>query len=375
MWGSSRGASEGRYRARVPGSAGTPAQQDVRPEGRRRSGSCWRWSPTRPEEGGSTPEARRCRSPIWAEEFMLLCRRLAPTTQDTYRRDLDRYVLPRFGAYRLARIPADEIENWLNDEIAAGLAPSSVHRHYRVLRRLLQVAVDKQKLMANPCARVEPPRVPKREMAFLSWEEAVALAEAHGERYRSLIYLAVDSGMRWSELIGLRRSRLDLRTRKVRVTEQLVRLESGEWLRKEPKTPSGVRSITISPSDGRAPCGSSRGVRRVGPGWARVPERRGQPDRVGELLEQPLHAGAGADGAAMPLPRPPPHQRGARHRLGRAPEGHPVSDGPLVDQRHARPLRPPLPGARRGHRRLVRRAPAAARTARRSTVVHAAFGS
>ncbi|MGH9151443.1 MAG: site-specific integrase [Acidimicrobiales bacterium] len=94
----------------------------------------------------------------WVEEFLKLARRLSPTTVQTYRRDLDRYVLPRFGAYRIGRLPADEIENWLNDEVAAGIAPSSVHRHYRTLRRVLQVAVEKQRLLANPCDRVEPPR-------------------------------------------------------------------------------------------------------------------------------------------------------------------------------------------------------------------------
>jgi integrase len=183
----------------------------------------------------------------WAEEFLLLCRRLAPTTQQTYRRDLSKYILPRFGAYRLGRLPADEIENWLNDEVAAGIAPSSVHRHYRTLRRMLQVAVEKQRLLANPCDRVHPPRIPSTEMTFLTWNQAVDLAEAHSERCRALIYLAVDTGMRWSELIGLRQSKVDLRARKVRVTEQLIRLETGEWLRGEPKTASSVRSITISP--------------------------------------------------------------------------------------------------------------------------------
>ena len=183
----------------------------------------------------------------WAEEFLSLARRLSPSTQETYARDLRRYVLPRFGAYRLGRLPADEIENWLNDEVAAGIAPSSVHRHYRTLRRMLQVAVEKQKIITNPCDRVEPPHVPKREMVFLSWGEAVALAESMHEHYRPLIYLAVDSGMRWSELVGLRRSKVDLNRHKVRVTEQLIRLESGQWLRKEPKTPASVRSITISP--------------------------------------------------------------------------------------------------------------------------------
>lgn len=121
-----------------------------------------------------------------------------------------------------------------------------MHRHYRTLRRVLQVAVEKQKILSNPCDRVQPPRVPMRDMTFLSWNETVALAEAHPERYRALIYLAVDTGMRWSELVGLRRSRLDIRNRKVRVTEQLIRLETGEWLRKEPKTGASVRSITIS---------------------------------------------------------------------------------------------------------------------------------
>lgn len=81
---------------------------------------------------------------------------------------------------------------------------------------------------------------------MLTWDQAVALAEAHGERYRALFYLAVDGGMRWSELVGLRQARVDLRNRKVRVTEQLVRLQAGEWVRKEPKTPASVRSITVS---------------------------------------------------------------------------------------------------------------------------------
>ena len=93
----------------------------------------------------------------WAETFMSLAGSLAPTTQQTYRRDLDRYILPRFGAVRLGRMPAEEIESWLNDELAAGLAPSSVHRHYRTLRRVLQTAVEKDRLAhatrATGCAR------------------------------------------------------------------------------------------------------------------------------------------------------------------------------------------------------------------------------
>jgi len=234
----------------------------------------------------------------WATEFLSLARRLSPSTQETYARDLKRYVLPRFGSYRIGRLPADEIENWLNDEIAAGIAPSSVHRHYRTLRRVLQVAVEKEKLLANPCDRVQPPRVPTREMVFLTWEDAVDLAEAINERYRALIYLAVDSGMRWSELVGLRRAKVDLNRGKVRVTEQLIRLESGEWLRKEPKTSAGTRSITIS-SETHHPHQQlmKRGVSSIG--WpvadvaARV-ERQFLDDRRGVCGHAPVELQDGA---------------------------------------------------------------------------------
>jgi integrase len=182
----------------------------------------------------------------WVESFMALAGTLAPTTVQTYRRDLDRYILPRFGAVRLGRLSPEEIEMWLNDELAEGLAPSSVHRHYRTLRRVLQTAVEKDRLLSNPCDRVRPPKVPKTAMTVLTWEQAIALAEAHSERYRTLIYVAIDTGMRWSELVGLRRGSVDVSRRKVRVVEQLVQLDDGSRVRRQPKTDAGMRTVTVS---------------------------------------------------------------------------------------------------------------------------------
>ncbi|MDA8296962.1 MAG: hypothetical protein M0004_10335 [Actinomycetota bacterium] len=65
-----------------------------------------------------------------------------------------------FLAYRIGRLPADEIENFLMDEVAAGIAPSSVHRHYRAFRGMLEVADEKDKIVVKPCSRMRPPRSP-----------------------------------------------------------------------------------------------------------------------------------------------------------------------------------------------------------------------
>ena len=170
----------------VPGPVPRPARADdldyLRLARLTPSASWPRWRRTRPGGAGSTPATPTCRWRSGPRSSWPSARRLSPSTQETYRRDLTKYVLPTLGAYRLGAIPPDQIENWLNDELDAGIAPSSVHRHYRTLRRVLQVAVDKQEILANPCDRVEPPRVPKREMVFIDWAQAVDLAEAHTRR-------------------------------------------------------------------------------------------------------------------------------------------------------------------------------------------------
>ena len=52
--------------------------------------------------------------------------------------------------------------------------------------------------------------------------------------------------MRWSELVGLHRGKVDLENRKIQVTEQLVQLGDRASSRTEPKTAAGMRSITIA---------------------------------------------------------------------------------------------------------------------------------
>lgn len=182
---------------------------------------------------------------VWAEEFLRLCRRLSASTQATYRRDLEKYIIPEFGAHAIKAVPGDAVENWLLDELDAGIAASSVHRHYRTFRRMLQVAVEKKKLAFNPLDAVDAPHVPAREMAFLNWDQVIDVAEAHPAWLRPLIYTTVDTGMRWSEITGMQRKRVDLKARKLRVVDQLVYVAGVGHVRTEPKNKK-PRSITIS---------------------------------------------------------------------------------------------------------------------------------
>ena len=168
-------------------------------------------------------------------------------------------------------------------------------------------------------------------MVFFTWEEAVDLAEAINERYRALINLAVDSGMRWSELVSLRRAKIDLNRRKVRVTEQVIRLESGEWLRKETKTATGVRSITIAP--GTAQIVAKHVERFAEPSVDSLvfPNKAGNPLISSSFCQHYFQPALRATGLACRF-HDLRHTSVALAIAEGAPEGHPGAHGPPVDQ-------------------------------------------
>lgn len=177
-----------------------------------------------------------------ADEWLAGAMNLGQGGRDTYRRDLDRYILPILGDLPLGNLRAEHIDRFLADELA-NLAASTVHRHYRTIRRLCQFAVERGKLKTNPCNPVRPPKVEHTEMRFLTVEQVDALAAAIGGRYRAWVYVAVYGGLRWSETVGLRRGNVD--GARISVVEQLIRRADGKWYSDPPKTRAGRRTVTV----------------------------------------------------------------------------------------------------------------------------------
>lgn len=189
------------------------------------------------------PSRARLTVARFADEWLASARNLGAGGRDTYRRDLDRYILPVLGDARLGQLDVTRIDEFINDELERGLAPSSVHRHYRTIRRMCEVAVRSGRLRENPCDTVTPPKVRRGEMRFLDIDQVAALADAISPRYRAWVLLAAYGGPRWSESIGLRRG--NVHGARVRIVEQYVRRSDGEWHRDEPKTAAGRRTITL----------------------------------------------------------------------------------------------------------------------------------
>jgi integrase len=169
---------------------------------------------------------------------------LRPTTHALNVGVLEGRLLPRFGAMPLGRISADDVRAMMADAVAEGRSSSSVRRHVLVLRSVLGLAVEHQRLVVNVAATVRLPAERAREMRTLEHGQVIAIVEAHPEWYRPLVWTAAYTGLRWGELAGLAVDRLDLLHNTIRVDRTLVDVK-GQLSFGPPKTKSGARTLTI----------------------------------------------------------------------------------------------------------------------------------
>lgn len=127
--------------------------------------------------------------------------------------------------------------------VANGLSASTVHGCYRLLGRVMRAAERSEMIASSPCRDITLPRIEIKQMLFLDAEELHRLAQGAGEQ-STLIYCAGYLGLRWGELAGLRRSRVDVAGDDVEVVEILTevggRLEMGP-----PKTKTSRRGVSL----------------------------------------------------------------------------------------------------------------------------------
>ncbi len=171
-------------------------------------------------------------------------RPLAPRTVELYRYGLDRFLLPRLGKRTLASLRTEDVRRWhaaVTDEAGAMQAAKA----YRLLRVILNTAVEDERIAANPCkvrgAGVE--RSPERP--FIDAEIVLRIAAAIEERYCAVVLLSGFGGLRLGELLGLQRGDLDLDRHLVHVVRQTVELKKGERLTTAPKTDAGQRTVHL----------------------------------------------------------------------------------------------------------------------------------
>jgi integrase len=191
------------------------------------------------------PQLGRVTLAEWVEEWWTTAVHLRPSTRSRYERDLRLHLLPRFGAQSLATITPREVRAWVAEMVAAGVPPSGVNRRLRLFSRLMNAAVENELLARSPAKGVRAPEAARKETRFLTATEVRDLAEAINPWFRVWVYFAAYTGIRWSEMLGLRRKDIDLLRRTVTVERQLLEVQSRFLGFGPPKSAAGRRTIAL----------------------------------------------------------------------------------------------------------------------------------
>jgi integrase len=172
----------------------------------------------------------------------------APKTHEVNERAL-KHLRRMFTDTTLSELTADDIETYLRRRLKARvlvkakngfvekglLKATTVHQELRVLRRMLNVAVRKKFLFANPCAGVEfPARVDGLfRPHYVTWSEQQKIEFKAPDYMRNVIRIVTETGLRiYKELTPMKKDQLDL--------------ENGTVWIPDSKTPNGVAEVPLT---------------------------------------------------------------------------------------------------------------------------------
>lgn len=172
--------------------------------------------------------------------------KVRPSTLVSYRRNVERHIIPELGEVELRDLTVQDVQKFLNAKHKAGLSPRTVQFIRAILRNALAQALAWGLVQRNVAAIAKPPRQERKEVQALSSAEARQLmAHTREHRLGNLFAIALFTGMRQGELFGLRWPDLDL-DRGTLTVRQAAQKIGGEWKMVEPKSATSRRTIRLS---------------------------------------------------------------------------------------------------------------------------------
>jgi integrase len=170
--------------------------------------------------------------------------RIQPSTYALYDQVIRIHILPQLGHIFAGAITSEFVTDYLENTSRSRRNAQLVLMY---LGSAYSRAVAKGLLPSNPCADVDRPVAPEKKMRTLSQDEGRRfVTAARGTRFGSLFILAITTGLRRGELLGLQWSDVDLDRGFVSIQRAVTTL-AGKTLVSPLKTRASRRRVNIAP--------------------------------------------------------------------------------------------------------------------------------
>jgi len=174
---------------------------------------------------------------------------LRQSTWKRYEEHVRLHLTPVLGRRLLARLGPGHLQKLYADKLEGDLAPRTVHDLHGVPHRALGQAVKWGDLPRNVADAVDPPRFVRPEMQALSGEEVARLLDAASDtQWAALFTVAVYTGCRAGELLGLRWDDVNWDDSTINIQGSLAGIRDHAPVLAEPKTARSRRLIPLAPA-------------------------------------------------------------------------------------------------------------------------------
>jgi integrase len=172
--------------------------------------------------------------------------RLEQSTWERHEEYVRLHIVPVLGQTILTKLTPQQVQELYAQKLTER-SPTTVHHIHATLHRALDSALRLGLVQRNVTELVDAPRMQRQEMNTWTPEQArVFLAVSEGDRLHALYVVALTTGMRQGELLGLKWSEVDLEHGLISVTSTLKRPKTGLTLSARTKTRTSRRRITLT---------------------------------------------------------------------------------------------------------------------------------
>lgn len=172
----------------------------------------------------------------------------AKGTHLTYSFTVRKHIVPYIGKINLMDLRPDRIQRFYHQLQDEGQSNHAVYVTHKTLRVAMNHAVKLGLIGKNPCTGTTPPKPEQTEMKFYDDRQVkhfLKTAKEIGDRFYTFYFLAIHTGMRLSELIGLKWEDVNWGRSTIQVKRQVMHLKGGRYVFSEVKSKSGNRTIIL----------------------------------------------------------------------------------------------------------------------------------
>ncbi len=203
------------------------------------------------EATGEHPEPSVMTFEKWAQKWLDTYKKGVVkdhTYNFTYKSNVEKYLIPYFGKAHISKIQQIDIQKYFNQVEHNGepLAKSTLDKHKMILKSIFDAAIDNDLCYKNPVKNIKYQRFAEsKERIAYTKEEANRCEEYAQQHGRKDVVIMLNTGVRRSELLGLKWGDIDFDNRIMHI-ERAVTQTKGKIIIDKPKTKTSIRAIPMS---------------------------------------------------------------------------------------------------------------------------------